>query len=235
MTRLNSNRVNEMPKPDGRLRSCSDLRAGGTTDHRDGQRYFLRYSHIFSSIVREVLEQKYLREVSPFTLTLLQFHLLKVIALNGGLQVGEVASVLGVSPPGTTKNIDKLERLGLIVRGRCKGDRRATLLSPSRKGYRLVRKYEGLKADRLGPVLEEFSEEDITQLTRLLERFSLSLAKRENSDAALCLWCAGYCEAGCAVAEIRGGCPYAKVRTGRGGDEARIRRKARHDFLGSGR
>jgi DNA-binding MarR family transcriptional regulator len=168
--------------------------------------------------VREVLEQKYLREVSPFALTLLQFHLLKVIALNGGLQVGEVASVLGVSPPGATKNIDKLERLGLIVRGRCKEDRRATLLSPSARGYRLVQKYEDLKANRLAPVLEEFSEEELSLLARLLERFSLSLAKQEDSDAALCLWCAAYCEADCAVAEIRGGCPYAKVRTGHAGD-----------------
>ena len=207
-----------MAKPDPYRERCSNLASDTKVEVSGQQRYFLRYGHIFASIVREVLEQKYLREVSPSALTLLQFHLLKIIALNGGLQVGEVASVLGVSPPGATKNIDKLERLGLIVRGGRKGDRRATLLSPSPQGRSLVQQYEGLKASRLAPVFEEFSDEDLSRLARLLERFSLSLAKQEDSGAQLCLWCAAYCEQDCAVGEIRGGCPYAKVRTGHVGD-----------------
>ena len=128
----------------------------------EGRFQLVRYSHIFASVVREVLEAKFLREVSPYPLTLSQFHLLKLIALNGGHQVGEVATVLGVSPPAATKNVNKLERLGLIVRNPSKGDRRATLLTPSAKGRRLVQKYEDLKADRLGPVLEEFPPGNLT-------------------------------------------------------------------------
>ena len=163
---------------------------------------------------------KFLGEVSPHPLTLSQFHLLKVIGLNGDHQVGEVANVLGVSPPAATKNIDKLERLGLIVRSPSKGDRRATLLSPSPKGRRLVRKYEGLKAERLAPVLNEFTPGELDRLSGLLERFSVSILNMEQPGHGYCLRCSVYIESACPVGRIRGGCPYQRVRGARAGEAA---------------
>ena len=127
--------------------------SGGIQAGRDVFR-LLRYTHIFASAVREILELKLLREISPLPLTLSQFHLLKLMTVNGQHQMGQLADFLGVSPPAATKNIDKLERLKLVVRNPSKGDRRATLLSVSPKGRRLVRKYEELKTARLSPVLE---------------------------------------------------------------------------------
>jgi hypothetical protein len=67
----------------------------------------LRYSHIFASTVREILESKLLREASPLPLSLSQLHLLKLMTLNGRHQVGELAGFLGVSPPAATKSVDK--------------------------------------------------------------------------------------------------------------------------------
>jgi DNA-binding MarR family transcriptional regulator len=172
----------------------------------------VRYSHIFASAVREVLELKLLRAVCPTPLTLSQFQLLKLMSANGHHQVGEVADFLGVSPPAATKNIDKLERLGLVVRSPSKGDRRATLLTVSPKGRRLVRKYEEAKTARLSPVLERFEPEEIEQFSRLLERFSVSLLGMEPSGPGFCLRCAAYVEEGCPVGQVRGGCPYEKIR-----------------------
>jgi DNA-binding MarR family transcriptional regulator len=211
LTWLNTNRVKIMPS-DGNRRSSTGPRDAGRAELDDGQLNLLRFSHIFASVVREILEVKFLEESCPHSLTLVQFHLLKVIALNGGYQVGELAGFLGVSPPAATKNIDKLERLGLIVRSPSKGDRRATLLTPSPKGRRLVQKYETLKADRLAPVLSEMGPKDLDRLARLLERFSLSVIKQEDSSGGLCLRCAAYCAEGCSVGQIRGGCPCQKVR-----------------------
>ncbi len=168
---------------------------------------FLRYSHIFASTVREILEAKFLDEVSPYSLTLPQFHLLKLITMHGGHKVGEVALFLGMSAPAATKNIDKLQRLGLILRNRCKGDRRATLISPSAKGRRLVQEYEDLKISRMNPVFEKFSPQELNQLLRLLRRFSLSLIRLEDSGNGMCLLCAAYCEESCPIGQARGGCP----------------------------
>jgi DNA-binding MarR family transcriptional regulator len=173
---------------------------------------FLRYSHIFASLVREILEEKILDEVSPAPLSLSQFHLLKLIALNGKHQVGEVADFLGVSPPAATKNIDKLERLGLVSRLPSPGDRRATLLSSSAKGRRLVRKYEATKEERLTPVLDGFSTEELRQLARLMERFSLRLLNSEGAGDGLCFRCSAYYEEDCPVNHLHDQCPYQRLR-----------------------
>jgi DNA-binding MarR family transcriptional regulator len=178
----------------------------------------LRYSHIFASAMRDLLELKVLREATDAPLTLPQFHLLKLISLNGTHQVGEVAQFLGVSAPAATKNIDKLEGLGLVTRRSSTRDRRATLLASSAKGRRLVRRYDALKEERLEPVLEGFSKNELAQLTRLLERFSLRLIGQEDSGEGLCLRCSAYYQDVCPVNHLRDGCPYQKVRDRREGE-----------------
>jgi DNA-binding MarR family transcriptional regulator len=171
-----------------------------------------RDSHVFASTVREVLELKLLRRASPLPLTVSQFHLLKLLSYDGSHPLGQVAGFLGVTPPAATKCIDKLEALGFVARTPSAGDRRATLLTVSRKGRRLVRRYEGLKVARLRAVVERFRPEEVDQLTRLLERFAVSLLELEPDDDGSCLRCAAYLEAGCPVARVRGGCPYQALR-----------------------
>jgi DNA-binding MarR family transcriptional regulator len=192
---------------------------GGVEDSVDRQDLFnlLRYAHVFSAVVQEILELKLLREVSPDPLSLPQFHLLKLISLNGQHQVGQVADFLGVSAPAASKNIDKLERLGLVAREHSKGDRRAILLASSRKGRRLVEKYEDLKQRRLMPVLDSFSSTDLRQLTRLLERFSVALIDAEQAGDGLCFRCSAYFDDDCPVSHFHDNCPYQKVQEQRVG------------------
>jgi DNA-binding MarR family transcriptional regulator len=172
----------------------------------------LRQTHIFASTVREILEVKLLRQVSEAPLTLPQLQLLKLMARDGQHLVSEAAHFLGVSPPAATKNIDKLEGLGLIVRERSTGDRRATLLSVSPEGRRLVDEYERRKAELVTPVLERFRPEELAQLTTLMERFSVSLLERETPEAGFCARCCGYVETGCPVDWLLGDCAFRKFR-----------------------
>ncbi|MGB5815094.1 MAG: MarR family winged helix-turn-helix transcriptional regulator, partial [Thermoanaerobaculia bacterium] len=101
---------------------------------------------------------------------------------------------------------------GLVFRRQSKGDRRATLLTSSAKGRRLVEKYENLQAERLAPVLKAFNAEELDQLAHLLERFSLVLIHAEDSGEGLCFRCSAYFEDECPVTHLREGCPYQKVR-----------------------
>ena len=178
---------------------------------------FLRNSHIFAFAIRDVLERQFLKDTSPHPLTLSQFHLLKLMSANGRHQVGEIADFLGVSPAAASKTMDKLEGLGLVVRKPSEGDRRATLLSVSLKGRRLVGAYEEHKAARLFPVLDRFKQKEIEELTRLLEKLSVEVFKLEEqhiqeSGIGYCLRCAAYLESDCPVGKLRGGCPYEKNR-----------------------
>jgi DNA-binding MarR family transcriptional regulator len=172
----------------------------------------LRQTHIFASTVREVLEVKLLREVSEAPLSLPQLQLIKLMVRDGQHQATEVAHFLGVSPPAATKNVDKLVGLGLVLRERSTGDRRATLLSASPAGRRLVEEYERRKALLVKPVLERFRPEELAQLTRLLERFAISLLERETPEAGFCARCCGYVESGCPVDWLLGDCAFRKLR-----------------------
>ncbi len=184
-------------------------------DHR---KRFLRHAHIFASSVREVLETRLLRQATSFPLTLCQFHVLRLMALNGEHQVGEVADFLGVSAPAATRNIDKLERLGLMERNPSKGDRRAKLLTVSARGRALVGEYDQIVERRLDAVLEGYHAEEMNHLSGALERFFLSLLKSEGIDGSqrFCLRCTGYLDEACPVGRLRGGCPYQEHR-GSGG------------------
>lgn len=169
-------------------------------------RRFLHQAHVFASAVQEILEEKYLRDASPLPVSVAQLRLLKLIALDGAHQVGEVAEFLGVSSPAASKSIDKLERQGLVTRVTSSGDRRVTLLLATTEGLGLVRRYEQAKAQRLGPVLERVGATEIEQLTRLLERFSTLLYGAEEAPMAHCLRCAAYGHDKCSLAA--GSCPY---------------------------
>lgn len=187
----------------------------GDTAAGDSQlQRLLRLSHIFSSVVREIFESKLLGDATSLPLTISQFHVLKLMTINGQHQAGELAEFLGVSAPAVSKNIDKLERFGLVIRSPSKGDRRATILSASVKGRRLIERYEELKLARLAPILDDFTSKEIEQTSNLLERFSVSLLKREETHRGFCLRCAAYIETGCPVGHVRGVCPYDRVREG---------------------
>ena len=172
----------------------------------------LRYSHIFASTVTEILETRLIKEASPHPITNSQFNMLKVMALNGQHQVGELAEFLGVSPPSATRNIDKLERLGLVIREGHKGDRRVTLLSASPKGRELVRRYEAIKQDRVAPVAEIFEPEELREFSRMLRRFSVTLLSQEETKRGVCVRCNAYIETNCPVGHVRGGCPYEELQ-----------------------
>lgn len=197
----------------GDRRIPTNSRKAGRRVGAERQYELLRYSHIFASVVREVLEVKSLREVSPNPLAVSQFHLLKILALNGGYQVGQLAGYLGVSAAAASKTVDKLVRLGLVARSASKGDRRVRVLSPSPKGRRLVQKYERTKAERLAPVLEEFSAKEVDQLADLLERFSVRMIRQEDPAGGQCLRCGVNCEDDCAVGNLPGVCPQEGSRS----------------------
>ena len=126
---------------------------------------------------------------------------------DGQHQVRQIADVLGISAPAATKTADKLERLGLISRAPCAGDRRATLLSVSPRGRRLVRKYEQRQAEYLAAVLRRFRPREIEQFSELLGRFSVRLLEpAEAGDSSVCLRCRGYLAEDCPLSDRPGGC-----------------------------
>lgn len=167
---------------------------------------FLRCGHMLGSLLREILDESYLRRRCPHSLTRVQFCLLKLISVNANLQASEVARYLGVSPAAITKNVDKLERLGLVVRTSSEQDRRAILLSASDDGRLLVREFEEFKAERVLPAMGNLSPEDLDEVCDLLEGICFVLCESGANARGFCLRCAGYYEPGCSLRLAQGHC-----------------------------
>lgn len=167
---------------------------------------FLRCGHILGALFREILEASYLAEKCSHPLTRTQFCLLKLITINADVHPSQVARYLGVTPAAVTKNVDKLEHLGLVHRDPCEEDRRATLLSASDEGVRVVGEYEELKAARISPVVKELEPAELDDLCDLLEGLCVDLVRHGRLDQSACMRCAGYYSEDCLVGLEQGGC-----------------------------
>jgi len=166
----------------------------------------LRCGHILGSLLREILEEIYLSQRCSPPLTRTQFCLLKLITVNADVQPSVIARYLGVSPAAITKTVDKLENLGLVNRDPCIEDRRATLLSATDDGFRVVGEYEELKASRITPVVEELEPNELDDLCDLLETLCVDLLRHGQPTQEGCMRCAGYYSDDCLVGLEQGGC-----------------------------
>ncbi len=167
----------------------------------------IRYSHIFSSAVREVLEVALLREAGVDGLTPRQLHLLEFIGLAAH-HIDEVAKFLGVTPPAATKAVDTLERHGLVLRRADDTDRRVTMLGCSEAGRSFVERYRSLEQQKLDRVMEGFTDEEAERLTDLLERYALALINSVPNSNAICLRCSGHYDSGCPLQFNEPGCAF---------------------------
>jgi DNA-binding MarR family transcriptional regulator len=167
---------------------------------------FLRSGHVLRSLLREFLEEDFLHRVPPHRLTRSQFCFLKLIAAKSDLQVGELARALGVSPAASSKNLNRLERLGLVYRESSVHDRRITTLRASTMGKTLVRTYESLKAAHLAPVIEKLGREKTELLCDLLEEVCGGVLERAEHPRETCMRCAGYYLPDCSFEQFQGEC-----------------------------
>lgn len=169
---------------------------------------FLRLGHLLSSVLQEILDQELQQSSDHLPLSRTQFCLLKLISLNAGLQVGEVARRLGVSAAATSKHLDRLERVGLVQRWRVPGDRRGIALTVSHDGRQLVHTYERLKRRRVAPVITALDGAQHEHLCRLLEQVCLGLLGSDGDGREVCLRCAGYFQPDCAIGGRFGRCGF---------------------------
>jgi len=175
---------------------------------------FLRSGHVLRSLLREFLEEDFLQQVCCHRLTRSQFCFLKLITAESDLQVGELARCLGVSPAASSKNLDRLERLGLVYRETSDEDRRAILLRASAEGKKLVCDYERLKAAQLEPVIDSLGREKTKQLCDLLEEVCVAMLARAENPRETCLRCAGYYRPDCSFEKLQGACALRPRRQG---------------------
>ena len=70
---------------------------------------------------------------------------------------------------------------------------------------------------------DAFKDDELDQLARLLERFSLALIQSEGSIEGLCLRCSAYFDEACPIRHLHDGCPYQKLAASDRRERRRLR------------
>ena len=97
------------------------------------------------------------------------------LADEGPQRLGALAVAFGLDPSTITRQVQDLERNGLVAREDHPLDGRVSVLRMTASGRQVLRKSRRHRRARLQKALSEWSAADLTDLGRLLKEFNASL------------------------------------------------------------
>src|SRR5271155_3941818 len=100
------------------------------------------------------------------------FPLLVVIERRGPIGVGELADRVGRDYTTVSRQVAKLESLGLVARRTSPADRRVNEAVVTDKGRAMTDVIDAARERLVGSILAPWSDQDLEDLTRLLRRFA---------------------------------------------------------------
>ena len=114
------------------------------------------------------LRQRGAAVTAPWALAPHQARALRVVARHEQIRPGELAGHLRVAPRSVTDVIDALEERGLVERAPDPADRRATVVTLTASGRRLVDEIDEARRGDLSSFFSQLSERDQATLRRIL-------------------------------------------------------------------
>jgi len=111
------------------------------------------------------------------------FPLLVRLGMSGALSVGDLADQVGRDHTTVSRQLAKLEDLGLVARQAADADRRVKAAALTVEGEAVVQAIAGARRRLLSRALADWSEDDRTHLADLNQRFVDSLV--EAAEGAL--------------------------------------------------
>jgi len=176
---------------------------------------------VFSWAVRNVLEEKLLRETARGRLTFSRLKLLKLVAFTDSQTIGDVAAFLGVSNTAASKAVDKLVRRRLLRRTEGHADRRASELSLTGEGRRLLSAYEAARERKLTEIFNSCGSEQLCGTVATLDRLSANIVDHTADPGELCFQCGIYFREHCLLRElVRRTCFYQKHKAHKAAESA---------------
>lgn len=113
------------------------------------------------------------------------YLVLRRLADDGPQKVGELAAALGVDGSTMTRQVNGLERDGLVHRGRSEADGRAIVVTPTADGLRRMRGVRDARIELYGRILGDWSEQDRTELARLLGQLNRDMERTTRTFSTL--------------------------------------------------
>lgn len=122
-------------------------------------------------LVADRLRREFQRVVEPESLTMQQYNVLRILRGAGpeGIPTLTIPGRMIERTPGITRLLDRLEAKGLVERIRCEEDRRLVRASITSQGLDTLKRLDGPVGDADGRALGMLSENQRSELVRLLE------------------------------------------------------------------
>ena len=111
--------------------------------------------------------------------------LLFMIYRKGKVKTNELSDYFSITPGAATAIADKLENLELISRNRDPRDRRIIQIELTEKGQRYVDQRKSEHITLFQTILQEYSEEELRETVRMLNKLSGSIASYQQSGGIL--------------------------------------------------
>lgn len=161
---------------------------------------------ILSQAVQDISLRSCIEEACPTRLTRNQFLILNLLNANGAFPIGEIAGILDISSPAASKNVDRLESLGLVRRRRRANDRRVHDVEAMPAGVAIVDRFVNVITTRQEALLAGFTDQEKHLLLDLLQRVVVLMLADEKQTDAICLQCWSRRGDDCILRDLPGGC-----------------------------
>ena len=112
-----------------------------------------------------------------------QLRLLALIESVGPARIGDLAAWDNCSQPTMTTQVQRLERLGLVSRGRDDRDARATVVQMTDAGRQALEESRRMRAEVVEPLLADMSQEELDVIARATQILQDRLAKQTALEA----------------------------------------------------
>jgi DNA-binding MarR family transcriptional regulator len=115
------------------------------------------------------------------------FPLLTRVERKGPLAIGELAELCGRDYSTVSRQIGKLEEMGLVLRQDGRQDARVTEVAITKKGRTMTTALDGAREKIMTSLLAEWDKRDISELARLLRKLAddaLAFVRAEKSRSA---------------------------------------------------
>lgn len=99
-----------------------------------------------------------------------QLHALAFIRAKKGITMKELACMLNITSPSATVFVDRLEKMGLVMRRHDRRDRKIIRLSVTPSGKRILREKMAEKKELVAAILSALSYDDQRTLLTLLKK-----------------------------------------------------------------
>ncbi|MCM3637232.1 MULTISPECIES: MarR family winged helix-turn-helix transcriptional regulator [Bacillales] len=124
-----------------------------------------------------IIKQQGRKILSNYTITPPQFIALQWLFEHGDMTIGDLSNKMYLAFSTTTDLVDRMENNKLVKRVRDEQDRRVVRIHLLGEGERIIEEVIDKRRNYLNAVLEDFSEVEINEFSRLLTKLHKEMIK----------------------------------------------------------